>query len=198
MFVHRQNVDDALEHGGLRVDEMVSFVLTDTPKVREPRTCGGCPAHGLAGCGFGWRWDGPGVKGKISRAEDETMTTTIPEPRGSLAPATTWTSCVFPTVLRGADATRLQYGRKVTKAEQSSPVGGIPPALPGEPQALLARQGRLYLLEGIEVFLQAADVVLHVRDGRAELACSSGDPGQAARHLGKLGAGPGVLTEPQT
>ena len=32
VFVHRQNVDDALEHGGLRVDEMVSFVLTDTPQ----------------------------------------------------------------------------------------------------------------------------------------------------------------------
>jgi class 3 adenylate cyclase len=55
---------------------------------------------------------------------------------------------------------------------------------------LLARQGRLYFLEGIEVFLQAADVLLHVRDGQAELACSSEGSGQAAGHLGKLGAGP--------
>jgi hypothetical protein len=40
---------------------------------------------------------------------------------------------------------------------------------------------------GIEVFLQAADVLLHLRDGRAELAYSSEGAPEAA---GKLGAGP--------
>jgi hypothetical protein len=51
---------------------------------------------------------------------------------------------------------------------------------------LLARQGRLYFLEAIEVFLQAADVLLHVRDGRAELAYSSKGAPEAA---GKLRTG---------
>src|ERR1700745_2816265 len=60
-----------------------------------------------------------------------------------------------------------------------------PPAL-HESRALLTRQGRLYFLEGIEVFLQAADVLLHVRDGRAELACSSKRAPEAA---GKLRTG---------
>src|SRR4029450_597092 len=53
--------------------------------------------------------------------------------------------------------------------------------------ALLDCQGRLYLLERIEVFLQAAHMLFDVRNGKAELACSSE---RSAGNLGKLGARP--------
>lgn len=42
----------------------------------------------------------------------------------------------------------------------------------------------------LEIFLETADMLFHIHDGRAELACSSEGPRQAAGDLGKLGTRP--------
>ena len=86
--------------------------------------------------------------------------------------------------------------RRLPSLAAGLPSSGGPLASGGQTHGCLAlfpRQCALYFLEGIEVFLQAVDVLLHLRDGGAELGCSregaAALSGLIKEPSGKLGPG---------